>query len=106
MPNTPGHKADMFGLARSRMAAGKKSWEHTINLGGVFHNESLTFTDRRDAIVRILRASKWVRDTDEFGRLAEVVDNVADAEDVTEFDGWWDELYDLADYDRVWINTH
>lgn len=105
MPATPDHKAEMFLLARQRQAAGLKSWAQKIDLSAVFHNEELGFIEKRDAIVRILRASKWVKDADEFGRLVEIVDNLAEVEDEDEFDGWWDELYDEADYDRVWITT-
>lgn len=30
---------------------------------------------------------------------------LAHAEDAEKFDGWWDELYDFADTDRVNIRT-
>jgi hypothetical protein len=105
VPNTPDHKAEMFLLALERQAAGLPSWDKKINLRHVFHNQAMTFTERRNAIVGILRTSPWLKGRDEFDRLVEVVDNLADAEDTAEFDGWWDELYDIADYERVWITT-
>ncbi|MEV0830853.1 hypothetical protein [Nonomuraea rubra] len=104
MPNTVEHKVEMFMLARERRAQGKPVWDRTIRIGHVWRNENMTFTERRDAVVRILRASPWVKDRDEFDQLVEVVDNLAEAEDAEEFDGWWDELYDHADGDRVWID--
>lgn len=104
MPATVEHKVEMFRLARERQTQGKPSWAHTIRIGHVWGNEDMTFIERRDAIVRILRASRWVKERDEFDSLVEVVDNLAEAEDTEEFDGWWDELYDHADYDRVWID--
>lgn len=80
-------------------------WAETISLRDVFHNDDLTFEERRDTIVRRLRASRWIRqrDTDGFDELGEIVDNLADADTVREFDGWWAELYDHADRDRIWI---
>jgi hypothetical protein len=63
----------------------------------------MTFEERRDAIVAVLRGSAWLKGYDEFDWVPEIVDNLADASDADEFDGWWDELYDMADTDRVWI---
>jgi len=37
--------------------------------------------------------------------LDEIADGLAFADDTEEFDGWFDELYDMADYDRAWIKT-
>lgn len=105
MPRSADHKAAMFQLAQERRAAGKPSWEHRINLSGVFHNDAMSFEEKRDAIVRALRNSTWLKGKDEFDSAVEAVDGLAGAEDTEEFDGWWDELYDYADFDRVWITT-
>lgn len=105
MPSTADHKVEMHRLARERLAAGKPVWDRKIRLGAVWRNEGMTFTQRRDAIVAILRASGWLRDRDMFSSLVIAVENLAGAEDADEFDGWWDEIYDIADYDRVWIDT-
>jgi hypothetical protein len=73
----------------------------------VFHNDQMTFEQSRDAIVARLRKSPWITERDQsgFDELGDIVDNLADAEDTKEFDGWWGELYDYADRDRVWIAT-
>lgn len=105
MPATPEHKAAVHRLARERVNAGRPVWAHTIDLRHVFHNDEMPFAAWRDSVVRIIRASKWVKGADEFGKLVEAVDGLAHAEDAEEFNGWLDELYDLADYDRVWITT-
>jgi hypothetical protein len=107
MPDTADHRVDMFRLARQRTAAGLPVWDRKIQLADVFHDEGLTFEQRRDAIVARLRQSPWIadRDRDGFDRLGEIVENLADAPDTREFDDWWDELYDHADVDRVWIAT-
>jgi hypothetical protein len=105
VPNTVEHKVEMFKLAQERRAAGLPSWDRKIRLGDIFRNESMTFEQRRDAIVARLRASAWLGSKDEFDNLVEAVDGLAHAEDAEEFDGWWDEIYDIADEERVWIET-
>ncbi len=107
MPRDVDHIVETHQLARQRVAAGLPVWAHTINLKDVWRNDNYTFPERRDVIVARLRRSNWFtgRDTSGFDELGEVVANLADAEDGTEFDEWWDELYDHADRDRVWIAT-
>lgn len=105
MPRTVDHIVETHRLARQRVAAGLPSWAHRIDVSDVFHNESMTFEEIRDAVVARLRASLWLAGRDEFDPVVEVVDNLADAEDTAEFDGWWDDLYDAADMYRVWIRT-
>lgn len=77
-------------------------WREVISLGDVSHNEGMEFPERRDAIVARLRASQWYKHN-EISHLVEWW--LGEAEDEEEFDQWWDELYDLADRDRVWIDT-
>jgi hypothetical protein len=105
MPDTAEHRADMYRLAHDRRAAGKPSWAHKINLRDVFHNDGLTFEQKRDTIVRRIRATTWFKQYDEYDDLPQLVEELADAEDVDAFDGPWDCIYDIADADRVWIAT-
>lgn len=98
------HKLAMHDLARSRIAAGQPVWVSTIRIGDVWKNETLTFTERRDAIVARIKATLWYRNADEFSQLHEIVENLAEAADGDEWDGWWDDFYDEADYARVWID--
>lgn len=78
-------------------------WLLTVDLSDVFHNKELSFEFRRDEIVKRVRASVWI--TGGYASLEDILDNLADAQDAVEFDAWWDELYELADRDRVWIAT-
>ncbi|CRY84226.1 hypothetical protein SAMN05421776_12149 [Nocardia farcinica] len=108
MPRSVDHLVAVHELARRRVAAGVPVWAETINLAGVFHNDAMTFVQRRDAIVERLRATRWYRNDDpyEFEGVRDIVDDhLAHGEDVNEFYGWWDELYDLANYARVAITT-
>jgi hypothetical protein len=105
MPRTAEHLADVHTYVRQRLAIGLPVWDRYLNLAAVFHNDDATFEQRRDAIVRAIRASGWLDGRDEFDELVEVVDHLAHADTPEEFNGWWDELYDIADYDRVSITT-
>ncbi len=83
------------------------AWTHEINLADIWRDENRTFEEKRDTIVARLRTSPWIADRDRsgFDELGEVVANLAAARDVEEFDVWWNDLYDHADRDRVWIAT-
>lgn len=105
MPDTVEHRVEMYRLAQERRAAGKPAWDRKVKLGAVFHNEELTFEERRDAIVKIIRDSPWFKDYDEGDELPQYVEELADAADADEFDSTWDAVYDIADADRVWIET-
>jgi len=105
MPRTAEHLVDCHRAAATLRSQGRPIWAHTIDFSSVFHNDDLTFTEKRDQIVAILRRSAWFTAEDEWSELHEIVENIADSEDADEFDNWWDELYDRADYDRVWIKT-
>ncbi len=79
------------------------TWLLTINLRDVFRNEDMTFEERRDAIVARIRASGWITEDD--WSLDNLVEELGDVETTDEFDAVWDEIYNEADADRVWIAT-
>lgn len=105
MPDTADHRAEMHKLATERRKAGLPVWDRKINLADVFHNDAMTFEQKRDAIVRRIRASAWFKQYDEVDDLPQFVEELADTQSGKEFDGPWSEIYDIADYDRVWIAT-
>ena len=80
-------------------------WDHHLNIKDVFYNEGLSFKQRRDEIVRRIRAARWYRDYDGYFLLSDIVDRLAEAEDADDFDDAWDEFYDFADTERVWVAT-
>jgi len=88
-------------------------WKHQVNVKASFHNDDMTFTQRRDAICKTFRkAPFWPKDHEELERadaetwrIWELVDELADTEGEDEFDWVWDEIYDWADRNRVWIAT-
>jgi len=105
MPRDIEHIVETHQLARQRVAAGLPVWDRRINIADIWNDATMSFEEQRDALVARIRISGWLVGRNEFDRLVEVVDNLADAEDFNEFNAWWDELYDHADADRVWIAT-
>jgi hypothetical protein len=77
-------------------------WLDKINLADVFHNEEMSFEQRRDVIVQRIRRSGW---PDRNSSVYDLIDELADCETGNEFDGPWSLIYDEADADRVWIAT-
>lgn len=98
------HIVDMHRLAADRRKAGRPIWDHKIDVSLWWRSEA-PFTERRDGIVRAVKRSRWYRQADELSDLYSYVDELADAEDTQHFDQVWDCIYDLADIDRVWIDT-
>jgi hypothetical protein len=80
-------------------------WAYTIRLADVFHNETMTFEQRRDAIVGRLRTSKWYQAAGVDSDLHVLLEELGEVEDKAGFDELWSDVYDLADYDRTWIVT-
>lgn len=103
MPRTIEHIVETHQVAAERRKAGQPVWDFRVEIKKYLHNENLSFGQVRDSVTRALRGSTWFASEDEFSRLHEVVDGLSDAEDVEEFDGWLDEVYDLADEQRAWL---
>ena len=89
-------------LARERRKQGKPVWHISIDVSAYF-DPDVDFEDAQRGIVATLKSSSWY--TDDYTDLEDIVDQLENAEDEKEFDRWWVNLYDLADYDRVWIKT-
>lgn len=81
----------------------RREWEYTLRLGDIFHNEDMSFEQKRDEIVRRIKAAGFW-DEDDYD-LGEAVELLAEAEDVRDFDVYWDQFYDWADDNRVWVDT-
>ena len=81
-------------------------WAYTLDVSDVFHNEDLSFEQIRDAVAARIRVSPWyARYGGEGTDLGDVVEELAEADSVNNFDWTWNEIYNLADKDRCWIIT-
>lgn len=78
-------------------------WDYVLNLKDVFHNEEMEFEQRRDEIVKRMKA--LLIDPDLEAWLHELADYVAESEDEDHFNYVWDDFYDWADDHRVWVAT-
>ena len=108
MPDTADHRAAMYELAESRKRRGWPVWILTLNVKDVFDDDEMGLEEKRDIIVSRIRASRWpllhsVEEGDY--SLDELLDELSGVDDEPYFDQVWSALYDLADYDRVWIAT-
>lgn len=103
MPRTVDHIVETHHIASARRAAGQPIWAHRIDISDVFHNEAMTFEQRRDAVATRIQHTAWFKGSE---TVRDIIDELSDSTNGDEFDGPWDALYDVADYDRVWIKTH
>lgn len=76
------------------------TWKQTVKLGDIWNDDSLRFETQRDRIVGRLRTLK----DDTNGDLAEILDELAEADSIEDFDAVWSGFYDYADDQRIWID--
>lgn len=82
------------------------TWKFKVDLSDVFHNDDLTFIDRRDAIVKRLRRGPWNTEKEDFyGDFDALLDELSETERIRDFDSVWEYVYDWADEHRLWITT-
>ena len=79
-------------------------WIYTVDISDVWKVEGWSFEQTRDAVVALIRSSRWYAErADE--DLEDVCVELEDAQTVAEFDAVWRDLYDVADEHRAWIDT-
>jgi hypothetical protein len=81
----------------------RQPWLHKLQLADVFHNETYTREQRRDEIVKRIKAAPFY-DEDDYD-LFYIVDELADTDTAEWMDQVWDAFYDWADEHRVWVAT-
>jgi hypothetical protein len=86
-------------------------WNHEIKIGPAFdpgdfiEYSEQAFLVHRDRVVKILKASAWLRDSQYSWTLADYVIDMAGSQDIQEFDTVMDGIYDIADDDRCWVRS-
>jgi hypothetical protein len=92
-------------------------WQYKINVGRAFDpggfpehadraepaRSDQAFLVHRDRVVKILRGSRWLRDSQYSMELGDLIDSLAVTETILEFDEIFAMIYDLADDDLCWI---
>ncbi|MEU4558443.1 hypothetical protein AB0F72_08635 [Actinoplanes sp. NPDC023936] len=107
MPRTIDSILASHHAATERRNAGQPIWDRTLDVRDLFHNTDLSDADRYRRISERIQRSPWYqnRDADGFDEFGEAVRYLAQAEDAEEFNEYWDQIYDQADRDRVWVKT-
>lgn len=80
-------------------------WNREVNLIGAYRNDALTLNERAKAVAERIRKSGWVEDTPYPDTFRDLLAELETVETPGEFDAVFDQVYDLADEDRVWIET-
>jgi hypothetical protein len=84
-------------------------WLETVDVSEHFRDyDENNFGETRGGVVSALRASEWYKEYQEEPlepSLRICVKYLEEAEDPSDFDYWWGHLYELADRDRIWIET-
>lgn len=76
-------------------------WASKLDLMGVFHNDGLSFAEMKEIITNRIVAASWY-DVDVLGL---IVFDLQFALDEDEFNSAWDQFYDWADENSVWVET-
>lgn len=76
-------------------------WLETIDLSKVWNHDD-DWKVVRDNIIPIIKKSQWFSDS---FQVQDLVEELEEALNVQEFDSIFNDLYDEADADRVWIET-
>lgn len=81
-------------------------WNYKLKLKDIFHDETLTFEQRRDEIVKRIRSAPFFHADDPICELSDyILDNLSIAATPNDFDYEWDEFYNWCDANRVWVET-
>jgi len=78
-------------------------WQYHLRLGDVFSAETLSFTQRRNAIVARIQNAPFYDDWDR--SLTDIVEELLETENQVEFDEVWPDFSDYADEHGIWITT-
>ena len=78
-------------------------WFLTVPLADVWKNPELSFDEQVEKIVERIKESTWRSITPYPHTFDELIATLEKSSDAQEFNATWDEVMDLADLDRVWV---
>lgn len=79
------------------------TWKRKLNLVDIFHNDDMLLEQKRDEIVRRVKAAPFWDEEDI--ELVEIIEEFEDVDTVGYFDAVWSAFYDWADVHRIWVAT-
>ena len=86
-------------------------WKHRFDFAGFYHNDEVPVPEKGKRIAEILRDRLLPmfdpdEDLSEYCEIEDLIEEFACVADAEEFDFAMTTLYDIADYQRIWIATH
>lgn len=83
-------------------------WNRTVDLRPAVevYKETVDVPAAAKKAVEIIEASGWLADTPYPDTLRDHLNRLKQATTVSEYEAAFDWIYDVADSDRVWIETH
>lgn len=80
-------------------------WYYHVDVSDIFYNNDFTIVSKAHAIAGRIRLSDWYKTEAGTNHLEYLCEDLEDITSIEEFDEVWEEIYDLADLDRAWINV-
>lgn len=90
--------------ARARIDAGKKPWGEHIRTSAIWKQDDVPYAARRDQFVAAVQRSKWFTGQDEYSELHDLIDELKDLDDENDMKSVLEEVYNLADVDRIQLS--
>ncbi len=81
------------------------NWLTTIQLSDIWRDDTKTVQEKAKIVVQRIVASDWLSRTPHPDTLRHLLDELEMANTASAFDEIFDEVYNLADEDAVWIDT-
>lgn len=88
------------------------NWKYRIDVADIWQQypDEIDFLDFKTQLLDILKNAvedlrDIIDDEDEIMSLEDIVNGLEYSDDEEEFDQAWQDLYDWADYNKVWIAT-
>ena len=85
------------------------NWKYTLKLKDIWKNEEMPLAEKRVEIVKRIKTMPYWKGEDTDEPLYEIMDGLEtdfppdDPNNVDDFNYWWNEFYDWADAERVWV---
>jgi hypothetical protein len=88
---------------------GMNTWEHTLYFKDFYHNENFTISEKAEKVIvlfqNLLNKNETLLDDWNADDILLAFDEAKDDNDAETFDNAMAQLYDFADFHRIWIAT-
>ena len=81
------------------------AWNHKLDVSSFFHDDDLTITEKGEKISELVKSSTWFEGLYYKDDLEGLLEELSEVEDADDFDVLWDQMYDIFDAERVWVQT-